>query len=112
MTSFTKISKTKIYDCERWGVKAESDKVSDLMRQYGDQVCVVMCVDSTRFQDETRSDKRDHFIRLLKPIDYGEDTVTFGVFSWGRNWTKTFKRPHFESMVYNYIVRGVGAVEL
>ncbi len=112
MSRFTKISKTTTYDCEWWGVKDQTDKVNDLMRKHGDEVCVVMFVDSTRLQDEEKSGKRDHFVRVLKPVVYGADHVTFDVFCWGRNWTHTFKTPHFESLVYNYIVGAVGAVDL
>ncbi|MGA2009318.1 MAG: hypothetical protein ABSH51_02115 [Solirubrobacteraceae bacterium] len=104
MTSLTKIQKTTEYSCGYWGVKEQSLKVNDLLARYGNGVCVVMEVDSTTLQAETARGSNDHFIRLLKPMTYGEDSVGFTVFTWGSNRSLTFKRENFEHMVDGYVV--------
>jgi len=87
-------------DVDEWA----AEKVSDLLRAHGNDVCVVMSVDSTTLQNETARDEHDHFVRLLRPLDYGPDNVKFEIFTWGSKRTKTFKKENFNHMVDAYIV--------
>jgi len=103
MLAWTKIQDTAHYTCSYWGVEDETKRVSDLLRNYGDDVCVVIEVDSTTLQNENARDSNDHYVRLRKPIDYG-DTVSFEIFTWGSNRSLKFKKDNFDHMVDGYIV--------
>jgi hypothetical protein len=103
MYAWTKIQDTAHYTCVHWGTEEETKKVSDLLRTYGDDVCVVIEVDSTTLQNENARGSNDHYVRLRKPVDYG-DTVSFEIFTWGGNRSLKFKQDNFNHMVDGYIV--------
>jgi len=104
MTSFSHIGYTTEYSCGYWGVEDQTRRVNELLRQNGKDVCVVMEVDSTTLQNESARGSNDHFIRLLRPITYGANTVSFDVFTWGANRSYTFQRANFDHMVDGYVV--------
>jgi hypothetical protein len=103
MYAWTKIQDTAHYTCKHWGTDDETEKVSDLLREHGDDVCVVIEVDSTTLQNESARGDNDHYVRLRKPVDYG-DTVSFDIFTWGSNRSLKFKQDNFNHMVDGYIV--------
>jgi hypothetical protein len=106
MYAWTKIQDTAHYTCVHWGTEEETQKVSDLLREHGDDVCVVMEVDSKTLQNETARGDNDHYIRLRKPVDYG-DTVSFDIFTWGSYRSLKFQQDNFNHMVDGYIVGAV-----
>jgi hypothetical protein len=114
LTSFTKVQKTTHYSCGYWGVKTQTDKVSDLLSKYGNDVVVIMDVDSTTLQGEDTRGSNDHFIRLRKPVTWtADDKVKFDVFTWGSYRSLTFKKKNFEHMVDGYVVGAVrGDIDL
>jgi hypothetical protein len=103
MLAWTKIQDTARYTCKHWGTEEETERVGDLLRKYGDDVCVVIEVDSTTLQNENARGDNDHYVRLRKPVDYG-DTVSFEIFTWGTNRSMKFKQDNFNHMVDGYIV--------
>jgi hypothetical protein len=107
LTAFTKVSKTKSLWSEVFGVKDQTERVSKLLTTYGDKVAVFVDVSAETLQNESNHGSENHFIRLLKPVVWGDAQVEFEVFSWGRNMKKTYKRENFEHMVYGYLVGAV-----
>jgi hypothetical protein len=104
LEAFTKVQKTSSLWCKMTGVKERTAIASDLLRSYGDKVCVLMDVDSTTLQNENARGSEDHVIRLLKPITWDDTTIDFEVFSWGRYWKKSFKTANFEHMCDGYLI--------
>jgi hypothetical protein len=109
LEAFTKVQKTSSLWCKMTGVKERTAIASDLLRTYGDKVCVLMDVDSTTLQNETGRGSEDHVIRLLKPITWNDATIDFEVFSWGRYWKKSFKTENFEHMCDGYLIGATDA---
>jgi hypothetical protein len=109
LQAFTKVGATSSLWCKLTGVKERTQKVSDLLAKYGDKVAVLVDVDSKTLADESARGSEDHVIRLLKPVVWGDDQVQFEVFSWGRNWKKSYKRENFEHMVDGYLIGAVGS---
>ncbi len=103
MYAWTKIVDTAHYSCKHWGTEEETENVNELLRRYGDDVCVVIEVDSTTLQNENTRGDNDHYVRLRKPVIYG-DTVSFEIFTWGSNRSLRFQQDNFNHMVDGYIV--------
>ena len=95
---------TTTYSCNWWGVKDQTEKVNKLLADHGSDVVVVMFVASKIMTDENAKGDQDHFIRLLKPVRWGADSVEADVFTWGGTRTLKMKPKNFERMTYEYIV--------
>lgn len=104
LEAFTKVQKTSSLWCKLTGVKERTAIASDLLRTYGDKVCVLMDVDSTTLKNENGRGSEDHVVRLLKPITWDDTTIDFEVFSWAQYWKKSFKTENFEHMCDGYLI--------
>jgi hypothetical protein len=103
MHAFTRITDTDNVTCEYWGVREATDRASELLRRYGDRICMIVSVNSATLQGENNhSGHTDHAIRLLEPVRWEGGRVRFKVFSWGRVWDMTFAERNFEFMVGAY----------
>jgi len=104
LSKFDGAAETTTYSCNWWGVKTQTEKVNKLMTDHGSDVTVVMFVASKIMEDENAKGDQDHFIRLLKPVRWGADSVEADVFTWGGTRTLKMKPKNFERMVYAYDV--------
>jgi peptidoglycan hydrolase-like protein with peptidoglycan-binding domain len=96
--------KTAHYSCRLWGVKAQTETVSDLLRTYRNRIVVIMEVDSKTLQNQFDRGKNDHFVQLMKPAWWGLRNVDFTVYTWGGVRSVTMWIENFEYMVNGYIV--------
>jgi hypothetical protein len=95
---------TTHYSCKVWGVKTQTEKVSELLRTYKNRVVVVMEVDSTTLANENERGSNDHDIRLLKPAKWSISHVECDVYTWGGVRSLMMRVENFEHMVDGYVV--------
>ena len=95
--------KTEKYSCEWWGVMDQTVTVNGIMSTYGDDVVVVMLVDSDLMVGK-KAKHMDHAIRLTAPAKIADGKVTINIFTWGANYTYTYDEATFKKLVYGYVV--------
>jgi hypothetical protein len=101
---------TADYNSYFWGEIDNSKKVNSLLEAHGNKVIVAMLVNASRLQGtDEGSDIPDHWIRLLTPITFTYNTVSFEAFTWGSSQKFSFKRDDsegvdFEDVLFEFVV--------
>ena len=104
---------TKMLGCEKvkqltsylFGERKNAEEVSALLASRPNDVFVALLVDSDRMQKKsTGANVPNHWVRLMKPIVFGEDKVTMTVFTWASVKTFTYNIDQFQDTLMECVV--------
>lgn len=99
------------------GDVANTRYVSDLLAKHGNKNLWVFALVNACYLSIPGSEGAPwgdfHWIRILEPAVFGDNTVTLKFFSWGQTFTHTYPLPQFRKLLFHYhlAARSLGVLE-